>query len=246
MVVATSMMTLVLYESDCLVLKANAAMPNQTVESDGLNDGAIPTEEFMIGVYYDSVIVSPDIYSEGVFNNASSNTYQEEPIEAMDLDTDLEPTEPNRDKIDISLLKTSEFLPQYKYGTRTTPSVEIPDTISETNMRNYIDEVDTSNYLYLGTYSITGYTPKCAHCCGNTKGITASGVEAVIGYTVAADKSIPFGTTLYIEGYGYYVVEDRGNFGTNVIDIAAPSHDVCYDLTNYGVHVYVVPSNNNT
>ena len=112
-------------------------------------------------------------------------------------------------------------------------------------MRNNVDIIDTSEYLYIGKYNITGYTPKCYHCCGNTKGITASGIEATVGYTVATDKSIPFGTTLYIEGYGYYIVEDRGNLEKNVIDIAAPNHDSCYNLTNNGVNVYVVPLNNN-
>lgn len=219
------MMTLVLYKNgNTPIVEANAASTNIVAEVDGPTDEAIAAV-IMESIYYDSVIVSPDIYYE--------------------TDEVTQPTEPNRDMIDISLLKTSEYLPDYTYGKRITPSISIPETVSDTDMRNYIDEVDTSNYLYLGEYSITGYTPKCAHCCGNTKGITASGVEAIIGYTVAADKSIPFGTTLYIEGYGYYVVEDRGNFGRNVIDIAAPTHESCYDLTNYGVHVYVVPSNDN-
>ena len=41
-------------------------------------------------------------------------------------------------------------------------------------------------------------------------GITASGVRARHG-TIAADTSIfPFGTIMYIPGYGYGVVEDRG------------------------------------
>lgn len=218
------MMTFVLYESGSdSTVKANTASINFIAEVDGPKIEAI-TAEVLKDVHYGSVIVSPDVYHE---------------------DEVLEPIEPNRDMIDINLLKTSEYLPDYKYGKRITPSVEIPKTVSDTDMRNYTDEVDTTDYLYLGTYSITGYTPKCSHCCGNTRGITASGVEAAVGYTVAADKSIPFGTTLYIEGYGYYVVEDRGNFGTNVIDIAAPTHDSCYNLTNYGVHVYVVPSNIN-
>lgn len=133
----------------------------------------------------------------------------------------------------------------YKYGKRVNPTVDIEIPEGD-NMRNCIEEVDTSNYQYLGSYNITGYTPKCIHCCGNEKGITASGVEAIAGYTIATSKEIPFGTTLYIEGYGYYVVEDRGNFPNTVIDIAAPSHESCYTLTSSGVSVYVVPINNNT
>lgn len=41
-------------------------------------------------------------------------------------------------------------------------------------------------------------------------GITASGKPAKKG-SIAADTSIfPFGTVMYIPGYGYGVVEDRG------------------------------------
>jgi len=75
----------------------------------------------------------------------------------------------------------------------------------------------------------TAYCP-CRECCGWTRtwygkpviaygpnkgkakavGITASGTKAKPG-TIAADTSIfPFGTVMYIPGYGYGVVEDRG------------------------------------
>jgi 3D (Asp-Asp-Asp) domain-containing protein len=75
----------------------------------------------------------------------------------------------------------------------------------------------------------TGYCP-CGKCCGWTRnwfgrpvyaygpqkgkpkdvGLTASGTRARRG-TIAADTTIfPFGTILYIPGYGYGVVEDRG------------------------------------
>ena len=80
------------------------------------------------------------------------------------------------------------------------------------------------------TLLATGYC-KCGKCCGwernwllrpvysggplkgKTKrvGITASGTKARKG-TIAADTRIyPFGTIMYIEGYGYGRVEDRGS-----------------------------------
>lgn len=81
------------------------------------------------------------------------------------------------------------------------------------------------------TYKLltTGYC-KCGKCCGWKRnwlfqpvytsgpnkgkrkivGQTASGTMAEPG-TIAADTSIfPFGTIMYIEGYGYGRVEDRG------------------------------------
>ena len=76
----------------------------------------------------------------------------------------------------------------------------------------------------------TGYCP-CSECCGwkrnwlgrpvvasgpdrgksKVVGMTASGAMARPG-TLAADTSIfPFGTIIYIPGYGYGRVEDRGS-----------------------------------
>lgn len=111
----------------------------------------------------------------------------------------------------------------------------------------YESTVDTSTVVpvsgtmeYLANFKITGYDPWCKHCCSKTDGITASGVEAVVGRTVACNK-IPMGTQIYIEGYGYYTVEDTGGMKGNVIDIACNSHSECYDITNKdGVAVYII------
>ena len=83
----------------------------------------------------------------------------------------------------------------------------------------------------LGVYKITAYCP-CYQCCGKTNGITASGVKATAGRTVAVDKSIPFGTKLIINGHEY-VAEDRGgSINGNKIDIFMESHAECL---NFGV-----------
>ncbi len=75
----------------------------------------------------------------------------------------------------------------------------------------------------------TGYC-RCGKCCGWRRtwygkpvyasgpnkgkrkqiGVTASGSRACVG-TIAADtRYYPFGTVMYVEGYGYGRVEDRG------------------------------------
>lgn len=59
------------------------------------------------------------------------------------------------------------------------------------------------------TFEVTGYCA-CAECCGKTDGITASGVKATAGRTIAGPPSMPFGTEVYIEGLGHRVVDDRG------------------------------------
>lgn len=127
----------------------------------------------------------------------------------------------------------------YEYGKRPNPAVDI--TVSkDCTGKNNTGKVDTSSFEYIGNHLITAYDPYCEHCCSGT-GMMASGNYAISGYSVAA--SYPLGTTLYIEGYGFYVVEDRGVSGKH-IDIAAPSHNDCYALTNYSVAVYIVPNNN--
>ncbi len=72
---------------------------------------------------------------------------------------------------------------------------------------------------------VTGYCD-CGRCCGwhrnwrlqpvsnatgrpKAVGITASGTRTGHG-TVAAPPEWPFGTIVYVEGYGYGIVEDRG------------------------------------
>lgn len=122
--------------------------------------------------------------------------------------------------------------------TSKSTSQEIVKTSS--GVRNNPGEVDTSNYTYLGKKKITGYTPGCVHCCGSSNGITASGTKALPGRTIAA-KGLKFGDTVYIKGYGYYTVEDRGGFSSNTIDMAAASHDECYSITSSGVDCYLVP-----
>lgn len=92
---------------------------------------------------------------------------------------------------------------------------------------------------YLGNYKITGYDT-CARCCGKTDGVTASGTQATVGRTCAADKSLPFGTILYIEGIGYRTVEDRGGaIKGGRIDVLCADHPSCYALTGW-YDVYVV------
>lgn len=85
--------------------------------------------------------------------------------------------------------------------------------------------------VYLGTFKITGYDA-CVGCCGKSDGITASGVKATVNRTCATHKYIPFGTRLYIEGLGEYVVEDRG-VGKGVVDIFCNNHKECYALTGH-------------
>ena len=68
--------------------------------------------------------------------------------------------------------------------------------------------------------------------CGKADGITASGDKATEGVTVATDKSIPFGTKIYIDGVGERIVQDRGGaINGNRIDLYFDSHQ---EALNFG------------
>ncbi len=109
---------------------------------------------------------------------------------------------------------------------------------------------------------VTGYC-KCGDCCswkrtwygravftsGPNKdkpkviGQTASGAMARPG-TIAADTSrYPFGTIMYIEGYGYGRVEDRGGaIKGEHIDLYFRSHEQAREWGSQKMRVYVWPA----
>lgn len=49
----------------------------------------------------------------------------------------------------------------------------------------------------------------CAACCGVAGQPTASGAWPREGITIAAPRSIPFGTRVHIDGIGWRTVQDR-------------------------------------
>ena len=76
------------------------------------------------------------------------------------------------------------------------------------------------------TYTITAYC-SCTECVGSySGGPTASGVMPKAGVTIAAPRSIPFGTVLEIPGLGRRIVQDRLAVRyDNRIDVFVQSHD---------------------
>lgn len=101
----------------------------------------------------------------------------------------------------------------------------------------YVEE----EYLtYLGDYTISFYDT-CVECCGSWSAYntTASGREPIPWYTVASGSSLPFGTRLYIEGFGEFEVMDRG-VSDGWIDILVNNHS---EIPSYGIttaSVYII------
>lgn len=110
-------------------------------------------------------------------------------------------------------------------------TAELNDAISKLDEANetILDLKDTKYKLvYLGEFKITHYcTMKYKHICGTGNGITATGTQVTAGRSIAVDpREIPYGTNVYITGYGWRVAEDCGDMVKKKhIDIAVETHD---------------------
>lgn len=81
-------------------------------------------------------------------------------------------------------------------------------------------------------WRVSAYCPNSC-CCGRwADGMTASGMPAE-GKLVAAPPDIPFGTKVFIPGYGTAVVADRGGaIKGKRLDVLFPTHQ---EALNWGV-----------
>ena len=136
-----------------------------------------------------------------------------------------------------------------RYATTAEEPIEISvlgDVLTEEDMMLAIPEVPSWEWEeyeapieeekeLLGTFRITAYC-SCKKCCGKwadnrPNGIVygASGAELVAGVSVASP--LPFGTEIYIDGLGEYVVQDRlaqwvvEKYGENLIDVYFDNHE---------------------
>lgn len=126
------------------------------------------------------------------------------------------------------------FVTQQDVGEEMKKVLELNETLEF--MSDNLDKanktiVDLKNaqykLVYLGDFKITHYCVELRpHICGTGTGITASGTQVTAGRTVAVDpKIIPYGTKLYIEGYGWRIAEDCGGSVKNAqIDVAVDTH----------------------
>ena len=95
-----------------------------------------------------------------------------------------------------------------------------------------IDEAELSFYAPLDPLAKEGV------CFSGDRTITASGAPVVIGETIAAGPDIPFGTQVWIEGWGRREVQDRGGrIGEGQIDIAVGTVEEAMKLGRQSVTV---------
>lgn len=110
-----------------------------------------------------------------------------------------------------------------------------------------IEDLKGSEYklVYLGNFKLTHYCDeRYNHICGGS-GVTASGAKTAVGTTVAVDpRVIPYGTKMYIEGYGWRIAQDCGSaVKNNQIDILVNTHKQALNLGTKSGGVWILVKN---
>jgi Uncharacterized protein conserved in bacteria len=99
--------------------------------------------------------------------------------------------------------------------------------------------VSIDGYEYTSTIGVTatGYTPHDAGCTG----ITSTGTVAKKGSIAVDPKVIPYGTELYIPGYGYGIAEDCGGaIKGNRIDLCYETKSEAFSWGRQKVTIYIL------
>ena len=116
-------------------------------------------------------------------------------------------------RLDTVLMQQTETLNQLMELQQEVDAVEV-------------EVVEEKEAVSLGEFEITHYCiENYPHICNNgDSSQTASGQAPIPDYTVAADKSIPFGTKLIIDGEEYEVMDRGGAITEGRLDIAVLTH----------------------
>lgn len=113
------------------------------------------------------------------------------------------------------------------------------DIVSASKQELMVAEASEPETISLGEYKLTAYCA-CKNCCGKTDGITASGVKATEGITIAADTTVlPFGTEVIIDGHTYIVQDRGGAIKGNRIDVYFDDHNEALDFGVRYKEIYV-------
>lgn len=102
-----------------------------------------------------------------------------------------------------------------------------------------IEYINNIPHTYMGEFEVTFYT--------HTGNKTATGVYPQIDRTVATDpKVIPYGSIIYIDGYGAFIAEDTGaDIKNNRLDIFVGSRKEAIEKGRVKADVYMIEKENN-
>ena len=93
----------------------------------------------------------------------------------------------------------------------------------------------------LGRFTLSWYSPKELGKPSH-KLRTSTGTQPVEGRTIAVDPTIiPYGSIVYIQGYGYYIAEDSGGaIKQNRIDIYTNSYEYAIQQGRKVANVWIL------
>lgn len=111
--------------------------------------------------------------------------------------------EAENDRIMLSESEDSNSLPLSADEGQEGDSVE--DEHSQKNNKTEHSNIPSGRFVI----NVSAYTA-AADECGKSDGITASGARVKENETIACPRQFPFGTKLFIEGFGTYICQDRG------------------------------------
>lgn len=136
--------------------------------------------------------------------------------------------EPN---LDAEVIKVLPYRTEVE-GIVTDGWMKTEDGYMKAEFLSEDDPLD--GFEYLGTWRLTAYYETgCA---------TASGAYPEVNVT-AAHNALPFGTRLYIKGYGIWTVQDRGpsSMGTEWADLYLGDYGTCVQFGEKTAEVYLLP-----
>ena len=181
-------------------------------------------------IYKNGVLISQDSISEDVV---------QQPVDqVMAIGTYVEPEKPKETTKKTTTKKSSGSSGSSSKSSNGSSSKGSSGSSSSSSSSSGSKSDDTDLNGSKGMkMQLTAY---CSFCNSGSK--TSSGTYPAAGRTVACN-SLPLGTRIYIEGYGEFVVEDRGGMGGNVVDIYMgdqPNDDVCNNFGRTSAMVYVI------
>ena len=152
------------------------------------------------------------------------------------------------DTMQEELTKTQDDY-QLELDKSTQLNDELLSVKNELDIANAtVNDLKNSEYklVYMGDFKLTHYCPGYhGEPCGTGDGLTATGTKVTAGRTIAVDTSIiPYGTTVYISGYGFLVAEDcGGGVKGNHIDIAVSDHSTAMSMGTKTGDVWILVKN---
>lgn len=118
--------------------------------------------------------------------------------------------------------------------------VDVTEPVSVTETTTEPIETTTEPQTKTMLVVATAYC-SCTKCCGNSDGITASGVKAKANHTIAVDKNvIPLGTVVLINGKQYVSEDTGGAIKGNRIDIYFDSHEQALEWGRQQIEIEVL------